>query len=68
MRHPVYGKVITKVKPGDTVSVAGRNKFDYPVEYVVMVPGCYFIDKEARRIRFNMAGLECFDKKVNLRE
>ncbi len=109
------GKVITKVKPGDTVSVgvlkshastiikiervagdpivvesnghlsmgkelevleivenelriAGRNKFDYPVEYVVMVPGCYFIDKEARRIRFNMAGLECFDKKVNLRE
>ena len=35
---------------------------------VVMVPGCYFIDKEARRIRFNMAGLECFDKKVNLRE
>ena len=48
--------------------IAGRNKFDYPVEYVVMVPGCYFIDKEARRIRFNMAGLECFDKKVNLRE
>ena len=108
-------KVITKVKPGDTVSVgvlkshastiikiervagdpivvesngylsmgkerevleivenelriAGRNKFDYPVEYVVMVPGCYFIDKEAGRIRFKMAGLECFDKKVNLRE
>lgn len=115
MRHPVYGQVITKVKPGDTVSVgvlkphastiikiesvagdpvvvesnghfsmvkelevleivenelriAGRNKFDYPVEYVVMVPGCYFIDKEAGRIRFKMAGLECFDKKVNLRE